>query len=99
VNAESVNSNRDLLQVDSDELVDAIYGLALNPDQFDSFSLVWDEFIRSSSDGNESHEEINGRLNELLGHHFERAFKLMERIGRDGHLETSTRDYILRVGY
>lgn len=94
MNAESVNSNRDLLQVDSDELVDAIYGLALNPDQFDSFSLVWDEFIRSSSDGNESHEEINGRLNELLGHHFERAFKLMERIGREGHLETSTSDYV-----
>lgn len=82
------------VQDDSGRLVDAIYDLALDPENFDNFSLAWDEFIRNSSRDIGNFEEVNQTLNDAMGHHFERAFKLMEKIGRDTQFASSASDYV-----
>lgn len=65
---------------DSDELINAAYDLALDPKQFHEFAESWLAFSESlslASVGDDQH-----RLQRAMARHFERAFLLMEKMGR-----------------
>lgn len=62
--------------VDPDQLVDALYDLALDPNRFEHFAYAWDEFVQLDSIGQDSDAE------QALQAHFERAFLILERVGR-----------------
>ncbi len=65
------------------QLLNTLYELALDPLLFEEFTISWVQFVRDI----QGEESIH--LDESTLRHFERAFSIMERMGRDQRLEES----------
>ncbi len=62
-----------------DQLIDALYDLALNPNNFDSFTEAWEQYLQDSQLNSDEELEVPDRLT----HHFSRAFQILEKFGRE----------------
>ncbi len=78
----------------SDNLINAVYDLALDPQQFYQFTHAWDEFINSVKGPDVDSVMFNKELNTAMSRHFERAFLLMEKIGRNAQADVSVDHYL-----
>ena len=58
------------------DLVGALYDLALDPMLFEQFADAWDKFAQAA------HTQNDDDLSDSMQQHFERAFMLLEKIGR-----------------
>ncbi len=67
-----------LKKTQQEALIEALYDLALDPKNFDSFTQFWDRYLLS-------HQAIGDGSNdtEQLTRHFGRAFNILEKIGRE----------------
>lgn len=61
-----------------ESLIEALYDLALTPNNFESFSLAWEQYLLEHQLG-----EHDIDVSENLARHFGRAFDILEKIGRD----------------
>ncbi len=66
---------REINTVNEDDLIDAIYELALDTSRFDDFIYTWENFLSQ----HESDGESKPRVDALVIRHFERAFETMQR--------------------
>lgn len=67
-------------------LIDAVYDLALDPNNFEQFAEEWEQFI-------EDNELLHMTEDELplgISKHFGRAFQILEKIGRVGKAQSNT---------
>lgn len=71
-----------------DQLVDALYDLALDPSRFEQFAYAWDNFVQLESIGEDSDAE------RALQAHFERAFLILEKVGRSTNKNQSLQQII-----
>ncbi len=76
-----------------DQLIDALYDLVLNPNNFNSFAELLEEYLHQ----NEELVSLAPETYEHLSHHFDRAFQILERSGLDHALENLTLDNFIGV--
>ena len=62
----------------SEVLLDAVYDLALDPNSLEKFTQAWEQFLQSHNLAEENEQELQASLEK----HFDRAFRLLEKIGR-----------------
>ena len=70
-------------------LLNALYELALDPLLFEEFTIAWIQFVRDTQ------TEESFTVDESTLQHFERAFSIMEKMGRDLRSE-ETLDQVVR---
>lgn len=68
------------LPSNADQIIDAVYDLALDPLEFEQFAETWDSFLAHASNTGIDNEELNN----LMLRHFERAMITIRKIGRKG---------------
>ena len=71
---------------ESDNVLEAVYDLALNPNSLETFTELWERFLQSHDLGEVGQEQ----LQDMLEKHFERAFLLLEKIGRVGKTDSDS---------
>ncbi|MFT5573498.1 MAG: pimeloyl-ACP methyl ester carboxylesterase/DNA-binding CsgD family transcriptional regulator [Cryomorphaceae bacterium] len=71
---------------ESDNVLEAVYDLALNPNSLETFTELWEQFLQSHDLGEVGQEEIQ----DMLEKHFERSFQLLEKIGRVGKTDSDS---------
>lgn len=59
-------------------LIEALYDLALTPNNFEAFGLAWEQYLLEHQ-----LSEHDADISENLARHFGRAFDILEKIGRD----------------
>lgn len=69
---------------ESDDVLEAVYDLALNPNSLDTFTEIWEQFLASHDLSEVSQKELQATLET----HFTRAFQLLEKIGRVGKTDS-----------
>ena len=67
-----------------DQLIEALYELALYPDNFDSFAEMWEHYLI------ENVPSSGADISERLSRHFGRAFQILEKFGRDDTITDQT---------
>ena len=65
-----------------DELVDLTYAIAVDPGSYDNFMTAWDHFLVNHIHPADKHRKAKIE-NEALQMHFDRAQKILEKLGRD----------------
>ena len=60
----------------ADALLDTLYDLTLDPSLFEQFTHAWDQFLQQDLCSEDSH------VDEAMQQHFERAFLIIEKMGR-----------------
>lgn len=60
----------------TDELLNTLYDLTLDPSLFEQFTHTWDQFLQQDRRSQDSH------VDEAMQQHFERAFLIIEKMGR-----------------
>ncbi len=61
---------------EAEQLINTAYDLALDPSLFERFAVAWDQFTQDMT-------QDDAELDDGLQAHFERAFMILERMGRD----------------
>jgi len=62
-----------------DQLIEALYDLALNPNNFDSFTEAWEQYLQDNQLNSDKELDVP----DCLARHFSRAFKILEKFGRE----------------
>ena len=71
---------------ESDNVLEAVYDLALDPNSLDTFTEVWEQFLNTHDLSEVSQQELQTTLEK----HFTRAFQLLEKIGRVGKTDANS---------
>lgn len=61
-----------------DHLIESLYDLTVDPNNLDAFNQAWGEYVNDHSDGGIFTDDHS----EQLAEHFDRAFQILEKIGR-----------------
>jgi len=78
-------------RVRQDQLIEALYELALNPNNFDSFTEAWEQYLLENASGPDA------EIPERLSRHFGRAFQILEKFGRENSDDNQTLDMQLEA--
>lgn len=76
--------------IHKEDVINAVYDLALDQQSFEQFTQAWDRYMLTMLEQSIDNEALNSSLQK----HFERGFKMLEKIGRTSNQLTSLEDQV-----